>query len=321
MISYSKSYLDALAQEHGFIRDNLEKVLRLGRILSFIHNDPLLGPSLVLKGGTAINIVVFSMPRLSVDIDLDYAINIPREEMLAQREAVNATLMRYMASEGYAVQPASKSPHSLDSYVFGYTNAGGNPDNVKVEINYSDRCHVFPTQTSKTSVGFLDDTMVSTLHPIELFASKINALVDRAAMRDMYDVHNMITHGLFASQKERDLLRKTFVFYHAVGASSKAEEVSLQFASFPKIESVGYAQVRAQLAPVLSRSEKFDYEAVKAEVLAFLKQFLQFDESEYQFVKRFNQREYHPEILFGKDIDSHNLATHPMALWKCRPKE
>ena len=87
MISYSKSYLDTLAQEHGFIRDNLEKVMRLGRILSFIHNDPLLGPSLVLKGSKAINLVVFAMPLLSADIDLDYAINSPREEMLAQREA------------------------------------------------------------------------------------------------------------------------------------------------------------------------------------------------------------------------------------------
>lgn len=320
MISYSKTHLDTLAQEYGFIRDNLEKVLRLGRILTAIHDDELLCQSLVLKGGTAINLVVFDMPRLSVDIDLDYAVNCPREEMLKQREVVNATLMRYMASEGYRMQPTSKSPHSLDSWVFGYTNAGGNPDNVKIEINYSDRCHVLPMQMSKASIGFMDHMMVRTLHPIELFASKINALVNRGAMRDLYDVHNMIAHRLFVSEQDRDLLRKTFVFYHAVGATSKAEEVSLQFDSFPKIEAVEYTQVRAQLIPVLSRAEKFDYETVKTEVIVFLKQFLQFNRSEYQFVELFNQREYHPEILFGPTTTSANLSTHPMALWKCRPK-
>lgn len=321
MISYSKTYLDTMAQDYGFIRDNLEKVLRLGRILTAIHDDGLQGRTLVLKGGTAINLVVFEMPRLSVDIDLDYAVNCSREEMLAQREEVNATLKRYMASEGYRMQPASKSPHALDSWVFGYTNAGGNPDNVKIEINYSNRCHVLPTQTCKASIGFMDGMEVRTLHHIELFASKINALVNRTAMRDMYDVHNMISHGLFTTEQERNLLRKVFVFYHSVGASNKAEEVSLQFGSFPQIEAVGYAQVRAQLAPVLSRSEKFDCEAVKTEVLEYLRKFLQFDESEYQFVRRFNRREYHPEILFGECPISANLATHPMALWKCRPKE
>lgn len=132
------------------------------------------------------------------------------------------------------VQPASKSPHSLESWVFGYTNAGGNPDNVKVEINYSDRCYVFPTQTTQTSIRFLDDTMFRTLHPIELFASKNNALVDKASMRDVYDVHNMITHGHFASQQERDLLCKTFVFYHAVGHQARQKTCRCNLRHSPK---------------------------------------------------------------------------------------
>jgi predicted nucleotidyltransferase component of viral defense system len=80
MATYNKQTLAAQAKELGFVRDTLEKVVRLTDILKFMESDPLLGTSLALKGGTAINLTVFNLPRLSVDIDLDYAHNIiPRD--------------------------------------------------------------------------------------------------------------------------------------------------------------------------------------------------------------------------------------------------
>lgn len=59
MNSYNKQALDIIAKEQGFIRDNLEKVMRLVEILNYFHDSPLLSKSLVLKGGTAINLTVF----------------------------------------------------------------------------------------------------------------------------------------------------------------------------------------------------------------------------------------------------------------------
>ena len=152
MLSFDKTYLDRLAAESGFIRDNLEKVLRLVEILKFFHNHASLSQALVLKGGTAINLTVFNVPRLSVDIDLDFNNNCSREEMLTQREAINDLVMRYMASEGYGLKPSSKSPFSLDSWIFSYTNASGNADNIKIEINYSDRCHAIPSVERQLSI-------------------------------------------------------------------------------------------------------------------------------------------------------------------------
>ena len=51
MNSYNKQALDIIAKEQGFIRDNLEKVMRLVEILNYFHDSPLLSKSLVLKGG------------------------------------------------------------------------------------------------------------------------------------------------------------------------------------------------------------------------------------------------------------------------------
>ena len=64
MSSYNKNDIAQLAAQTNFLRDNLEKVLRLSDMLQFIAHSPRLKDCLVLKGGTAINLTVFNIPRL-----------------------------------------------------------------------------------------------------------------------------------------------------------------------------------------------------------------------------------------------------------------
>ena len=316
MNSYNKQALDAIAKEQGFIRDNLEKVMRLVDILNYFHESKLLLETLVLKGGTAINLTVFELPRLSVDIDLDFSVNCSREEMLATRQEVNDEVLRYMQSEGYRLAPSSKSPHTLDSWVFHYTNAAGNNDGIKIEINYSDRCHILPAVDTNVTIPFLSGVVVRSLAPIELFATKINALIGRSAARDIYDVHNMITQGVFTSKKELDLLRKSTVFYLTVGSSRKSNETPTCYTEFPQIDKIRFPQIRSQLLPVLRRSERFDFEQVKDEVKSFLAKLLVLTDSEKEYVEKFNRREYAPELLFGDNDVVERVKLHPMALWK-----
>ena len=80
MFEYTKEDLNIMAKELKFNRDTLEKVIRLIKILDFINTDSQIKEKLVLKGGTAINLSVLALPRLSVDIDLDYMENISREQ-------------------------------------------------------------------------------------------------------------------------------------------------------------------------------------------------------------------------------------------------
>jgi len=70
-MKYDKRTIGQLASELGFVRDTYEKTLRLVEVLQFIDSDTLLSESLALKGGTAINLIITQLPRLSVDIDLD----------------------------------------------------------------------------------------------------------------------------------------------------------------------------------------------------------------------------------------------------------
>lgn len=79
MIDLTSDNIRAIAKTTGFIKDNVEKVMRLIDILGEIFSTKW-KDKLVLKGGTAINMFYMDMPRLSVDIDLDYMGN-DREEM------------------------------------------------------------------------------------------------------------------------------------------------------------------------------------------------------------------------------------------------
>lgn len=101
MPQYNRAELGRMATESGFVRDTFEKVLRLKEILKFLNEDKSLREHLLLKGGTAINLTVFNLPRLSVDIDMDYTPNDTREGMLECRAKITDIIKEYMESEGY----------------------------------------------------------------------------------------------------------------------------------------------------------------------------------------------------------------------------
>ena len=85
MMQWDRLTLGRMAKELGVPRDTLEKVCRLADVLKFMESDEILAKGIALKGGTAINLTIFDLPRLSVDIDLDYCRSIEREKMLADR--------------------------------------------------------------------------------------------------------------------------------------------------------------------------------------------------------------------------------------------
>ena len=59
MPHYDKKTLNKVARETGFSRDTFEKVLRLKEILTFFNQHNLLSQKLMLKGGSAINLLLY----------------------------------------------------------------------------------------------------------------------------------------------------------------------------------------------------------------------------------------------------------------------
>lgn len=311
MSRYDIIYLGKKAEELGFVRDTLEKVTRLADVLEYPNTNPILKESLALKGGTAINLTIFNLPRLSVDIDMDYLVNNSREEMLDQRELINSTINRYMISQGYTKNEKTKNPHSLDSWVFDYIGASGNRDNIKIEINYSLRAHMLQAEERPIAdEHFGGGHKVKTLAPIEIYGSKINALLSRAAARDLYDARNMIRYKLF-DESEGTLLRKTVVFYAAISAKviNKTFDTSA-------IDSITKQKIKTDLVPVIKRNDDFELEKAKKIVKAYIADLMVLTEEEKEFLARFENGEYIPKLLFEDESILERIKNHPMALWK-----
>lgn len=165
--------LGRMAKELGFVRDTLEKVCRLADVLKFMESDELLAEAIALKGGTAINLTIFDLPRLSVDIDLDYCRSVDREEMLADRDIIAEKISKYMTANGYVLSPKSKNYHALDSFVYEYVNCGGVRDSIKYVI---DICGKSPDRVLQEAIELINNAATVseyeyTKPPKELFYS------------------------------------------------------------------------------------------------------------------------------------------------------
>lgn len=267
---------------------------------------------LILKGGTAINLAVFNLPRLSVDIDMDYTPNDARDDMIISRDKITSLIKTYMASEGYQLSSTSRFSHSLDAFHYQYQNAGGNRDMIKIELNYSMRSHIFePVYKNILPKAFNDGTKIKMLDPMEIFAAKGNALISRAAARDLYDWCNMMDEDLFVNQQ--NLFRKCFIFYMTISADNlnRTFETSA-------IDSLGFDKIRRDLFPVLNKKDNFSLEEKKERAKDYISALMILTEDEKEYIERFGLKKYSPELLFEDEEIVERIRMHPMALWKCR---
>lgn len=309
---YDKGEIGRVAQQYGFVRDTFEKVLRLKKVLKYMNEQEYLQEHLLLKGGTAINLTIFNLPRLSVDIDMDYTPNDLREDMLVAREKISCLIKEYMREEGYYFSDSSRFTYSLDAFYYQYQNSGGNRDMIKIEINYSLRAHILePVQKRILPEAFDDGMTIRMVAPMEIFAAKGNALISRAAARDLYDWNNLIDEDLF--RDERDLFRKCFAFY----ATISAETVNRNFDT-TAIELLRFSKIRRDLFPVLSKKDNFMLEEKKQRAKEHIMELMQLTEKENEYINRFIAKEYAPELLFEDEKIIERVRKHPMAIWKCQ---
>lgn len=312
MPQFNRRELDVRARKYGFNRDTFEKVVRLRMILEFMNAQGCMREHLLLKGGTAINLTVFNLPRLSVDIDLDFVPNLMRDETAKERERLTEILKGYMSEQGYFLSEASRFSHSLDAFHYNYVNAAGNRDMIKIEINYSLRTHVFPSEDRVfVTDAFGEPIKVRTVAAMEIFAAKTNALLSRAAARDLYDFCNMTDMRLFS--EEEDMFRKCIIFY----ATISAKEVNKTFDT-SAIDSLVFSKIKSDLFPVLAVRDKFDLEGKKQQAKEYIASLMKPTEAENDYMERFIAKEYKPELLFDDAEIVERLRNHPMALWKCK---
>lgn len=184
--------------------------LETARLLTQVAPLILSDDTFALKGGTAINLFVRDMPRLSVDLDLVFPDHRPtREHALdrinaAIREAANRLNSR--GFQTYAVAAADAGETKL------LVRRGG--AEVKVEVNFVMRGTVYPVRAGSLTARARDLLMADLELPLvateDLYGGKLVAALDRQHPRDLFDVMQ-----LFAHEGITPGIRRAFVVYLA----------------------------------------------------------------------------------------------------------
>ena len=161
-----------------------------------------------LKGGTAINLFLRDLPRLSVDIDLTYLPLTPREEALpAIRQGLHVVGTDLRAAiPGIGVQ--ATDPAATDALQLTLALDGCR---IKIEVSPVARGTVWPTEmrevvaTVEESLGYSENRLLSFN---DVYAGKMCAALDRQHPRDLFDIALLLDREGIG----RDLL-KTFLVY------------------------------------------------------------------------------------------------------------
>ena len=103
-MKFSSSEILPTAGFTGFRVEMVEKVLHLLNLLNALNSHPFLKGKWVLKGGTALNMFIFDLPRLSVDIDINYIGAMDREEMLRDRPKIEQAVQAVFSREGFTTK-------------------------------------------------------------------------------------------------------------------------------------------------------------------------------------------------------------------------
>jgi predicted nucleotidyltransferase component of viral defense system len=188
----SAQTLQRLAAETGLQAGALEKVLRLLDVLQEIAGDELLADRLVLKGGTALNVFHLRLDRLSVDIDLNYVGALDRAAMETERPALDAALNRLLTAMGYAIR-RQPGEHAGGKWIGRFTSALGGGATLEVDVNYMARQPLFGVdRLDSVALAGVQAKAIPILNLHEIIASKLVALVDRTAARDLFDARRIL---------------------------------------------------------------------------------------------------------------------------------
>lgn len=309
----SPEMLTAQAQATGFRPDVLEKVAHLLGLLNSLQSHPFLKGKLVLKGGTALNLFIFNVPRLSVDIDLNYVGAENREAMLTERPNIERAVQAVFSREGFTVRRMPED-HAGGKWALRYGSVPGETGNLEVDLNFMFRVPLWPVMIRDSEhVGVWQATGIPVLDHHELAAGKLAALLSRKQARDLFDSHRILR----MENLERDRLRIGFVVYGAMNRidwrTVSVDNVDLDAAEFAR-QLTPMLRVRAQEV----ESKPIEYGArLVEECRDGLSAVLPFTDNERAFLDLLLDRGIvDAKVLTSDAVLQQQIQKQPLLAWK-----
>lgn len=174
------------------------------------------------------------------------------------------------------------------------------------------RVHIYePVIVKPKKYGLIGKVETRTVDPIEIFGSKLVALMTRSTPRDLYDFFYMINANIF-NEEEIKKIKKCAVFYRAISNEDGIFDFNLD-----NLDSITQNNIKRFLIPVINAQEFFSLSEAKQAINDFFNNHFILDENESMFIEQFKRKKYIPELLYdGGELK--RIQNHPMAIWKTR---
>lgn len=304
-----EAWLRRVAEEHRYHQDSFERAYRLGHLLRELGEHDQLRDRVALKGGTCINFFHSALPRLSVDLDLNYVGSVDSEGMKRDRPDLESALIALAEAHGYQAEVERRS-YAGSKARFLYENSHGARDSVRVDINYLMRVPLYGiVRLDLPGLFDLEPAQVPCLAIEDVFGSKLKALATRAQARDLYDAARFLRDG---PSHDSGRLRRAFLFY------CHMDDATLRTVDLQAVRRINQATVERDLYPMLRRDDRPRAEDLQAPIRPALTGMLHRSDDEIRFGTRLEAGEYVPQLLFGTDETDGAVALHPAALWRAK---
>ena len=153
--------------------------------------------TLALKGGTAINLFLHNIPRLSVDIDLTYLPFDNRETALTN---ISDSLGRIRERIIKSVSGTTVTNNAVKGNDIKLLVQSQNAQ-IKIEVNTVTRGHLHPVRllqvNEKVQERFKKFAAIQVVSDAELYGGKICAALDRQHPRDLFDVNLLFQESAY----------------------------------------------------------------------------------------------------------------------------
>jgi len=158
---------------------------------------------LSLHGGTAINLFVRDMPRLSVDIDLTFVELGEREEAI---NAINEALVR-VKERVETLRPKARVVHKTDTCKLQIAHQGAQ---IKIEVNMVGRGLLGEASKLQLCAAAQEEfdafSAISVVSIGQLYGGKLCAALDRQHPRDFFDVRLLLDNEGFNDEIKQGFL-------------------------------------------------------------------------------------------------------------------
>ena len=314
-VRISPEKLAAEAEETGFRADVLEKAIQLLGVLDALRNHPFLKNKLVLKGGTALNLFVFDIPRLSVDIDLNYVGAQSLDAMLKERPKIESAMQAVFRRGDFAVRRMPEE-HAGGKWFLHYPTASGQRGKLEVDINFMYRVPLWPVATIDShSLGSWRVLNIPVVNIHELAAGRLAALLARRRARDLFDSRLIFSmNGL-----DLERLRIAFVVYGAM-ARKDWRTVSVADVGFDIAELTSQLVPSLHIGAIQGPEEATTYgEMLVEECRQGLSAVLPFKDAERAFLDLLLEKgRIDATILTSDKSLQERIQAQPLLEWKAR---